>query len=162
MAEVPFTIMVRDVACEVSLEVTTSHRGSTPVARFTSKVGDRPASDYTLEGLYAKLMDLTKRAQAKVKVPFSIIAGDRVRTGVITGIHNATHKPLVRWDDNGKTDQISDYNTIFRPLTEEEGAEIRAAARAMIDAQTYSREITKKYELGWRNEVEQQLSAGDE
>jgi hypothetical protein len=91
------------------------------------------------EALREAAMLVTKKAAAKVAVPFTAIEypsdgwnghkDGRVVPGEVTGIHGSNGNLLVHWPRSGTRKQMDpprgyQNETYFRPLSEEEAAEI--------------------------------------
>lgn len=118
----------------------------------------------TKENLRAALQRAINRKSVKVAVPFSIISrtvgggGVQVRTGVATGIHAKNNSLLVRWDDNGKADQLTPYSTYLIALTPAERAEWRTLHTAAFDAKRALAEFERDHALNLRNAVQDEIT----
>jgi hypothetical protein len=102
---------------------------------FSAGIAGKNYSSATLDGLRASLLEASRKAAARVAVPFTATAyGDRLWDGTATGIHATTGKVLYR-DSRGKNGQLEPYNTVYRPLTEQEKAEYAGLNAALREAQ---------------------------
>jgi hypothetical protein len=82
----------------------------------------------------ASYNELVKKAR-KIKVPFELefteVRDNGARNGTVTGIHASNRNLLVRWQDNGKTEQIPGYQggTAMPRLPAEEYQELENLIR---------------------------------
>lgn len=148
-------LKVRGTEFEVQVEPSGQFK-----ARFNGPDREGWVYSDTREGLYAKLMTLTKRAAVKVEVPFDLLEGGRVRRGVATGIHSTNRNVMVRWTDTGRTEQITHLRDSMKPLSAGERADwVRLSAEvtgARMNLTTFERE----HHLDVRREIEQAIAKG--
>jgi hypothetical protein len=116
-------------------------------------VGDKEVTGNSKENLRTRAMTETKKAAAKVSVPFTAIRypwrdkdGQAV-PGEATGIHAGTGKVLIHWPRSGKREQTDggryQNEMYFRPLSDEEAAEVIRLHEARREAQEAFAEYTK-------------------
>jgi hypothetical protein len=114
-------------------------------------IGSTELTGPTKEALRTRAMTATKKAAAKVSIPFTAISypyrgrDGRVVPGEATGIHAGTGKILIHWPRSGRREQTDggryQNETYFRPLDDEEAAMIirlhEARRKAQEDFETY-------------------------
>lgn len=164
----PFTVPIRGE--DIPVEVSTNISKDAATASFKAQVNGKHISSETLEGLRGKLLNETKRAAVKVSIPFSMVgkAHDRygmprgpmtVLHGVITGIHQGTYKPLVRWDANGKSEQLDRAGTVFKPLDKETADRLLALRAQNVEIERQISELESANRLDPRKAVEEAIDA---
>lgn len=132
--------------------------GFPPVTVVRNVVGDFKnwPPYHTLEGLRAKLLEVTRRAATKIGVPF--VNPVAVQRGTITGVHQGNNKYLVRWDGKTKTEQEDRTWDWIGPLTDEEFAELRRLKDELAAANNRYRVFCQQHKLDVREAVEQAMA----
>jgi hypothetical protein len=114
---------------------------------FSSKIGAKQYHARTRDELHDVMMAETKRASARVSVPFTAVSQrgydtKRVlRTGVATGIHSSNGNLLIRFDDSRHAEQMDAHRRLGTPrdfygpdFSQEQFAELERLRRADIEA----------------------------
>jgi hypothetical protein len=123
--------------------------------------GDK-VSAMTREGLVKEIDRHTRKAIAKVEVPFVQLRTNRApRRGSATGLHSRSGNVLVRWD-SGETEQLrtySNYGTLTHDLTDEQIAEYDTMRRDFADLSQRMNTFRKAHEISLPLTVRQALDA---
>lgn len=125
-------------------------------------------SSITLEGLEEELRKLTKKAAAKISVPFTVImsrgySGPLMpKHGTATGLHSGNGNVLVEWRNGQKGQFDTGYRSSdasYRRLTAEESDEIIRLRKAVSDATSALNEYEHPLRINLKTEVQKALEA---
>lgn len=156
---------------EVSVDLVTWENASAAGASFNASIAGKEVTAPTLAELRDKLTALTKRRAVKVSIPFGQLTqygyGQtrrlRFRRGRLTGIHAGTDNLLVKWDDNGGTDQLTRSGGVaYRELTGAQVDELLRLTDAVESAQRELRAFDDAHTLQLREAVEAAITAAVE
>lgn len=154
-------ITVREVEYEVEL----SEGGE-----FSTHIGDVKVVASKVEDLKEKVSAQTRRAAAKISVPFMMVItgnarGDRaLRSGVITGVHGGNRNLMVQWGD-GRKEQLSGWRVpgerMVSPMSSEEGQEYLRLLAAEVLARKAVTDFEKTVEFDARAAAEAAIAAAE-
>ena len=102
---------------------------------FRTTMGEEAFVEDTMEKLRGAIQTATRKRAVRVAVPAAYVDDGAPLNLTITGIHGATRKFLYR-TERGDTGQISGYDTVLRPLTDEDKAEYTRLSKAAREANT--------------------------